>query len=68
MNKNPHFYLKYYLQTLLYDQQSGKFTYNNLLNLAQQDRFTELTHNISKNKFNLIYSVYKNLFGAEHSM
>lgn len=68
MNKNPHFYLKYYLQTLLYDQQSGKFTYNNLLNLAQQDRFTELTHNKSKNKFNLIYSVYKNLFSAEHSI
>lgn len=68
MNKNPHFYLKYYLQTLLYDQQSGKFTYNNLLNLAQQDRFTELTHNKSKNKFNLIYSVYKNLFNAKHSI
>ena len=68
MNRNPHFYLKYYLQTLLYDQQSGKLTYNNLLNLAQQDRFTELTHNKSKNKFNLIYSVYKNLFSAKHSI
>lgn len=68
LNRNPHFYLKYFIQTLLYNQFNDNFSYDNLKSLLQNPKILQLTQNLNINKINLIYSLYKNLFGINNSI
>lgn len=61
--KHPNFYIKYFLQLIMRDGNSI-----NPKKLTADNKQTRLQTIISDNKFNYVYSLYKNLFDSQNSI